>query len=530
MPQPPLDSDPPHGVTADEVAAPTVGPAAAVDADAGRDTAIGAGLRLNETLQTVLVALLLAFVFRAFFVEAFVIPSGSMADTLLGVHGTHVCPSCGWEYNFGVEPGNPDTPPEIPAYVQCPNCGYEIRHDPSAPQAVKAGDRILVEKWPYLFPSLWPPARWDIIVFVNPQDPRENYIKRLVGLPGETIEMVDGDIYVNGEIARKGYHLQRALWLPVFDQRYVPRARTDHPWLAHWLPVDDEIPPAWTGLDQRVIHARVPGSDSRAITFRPTQPIVDTYAYNNETGTTPVGDIRVSAEVRWLGGPGPLTWNYIRDRHAFRVSLYGNGEVELHVTSLADPTGQANRHARRVVQLPPAGHPFVFSCACVDQVVSCRIDGEEVVSTGDTPIEDLAWRRERLGAAPPALSLAAATAELELRGLRVDRDVHYTISRHTRRGYINAPVTLEADEYFVLGDNSPVSRDSRAWTDVAPRIAEHYTRRHATDDAFGRYRLGTVRSDLIVGRAAFVYLPGLMPLDPAGRWRMLDVGRVRFVR
>ena len=63
------------------------------------------------------VIFILAFVFRGFLVEAFVIPTGSMAPTLYGKHGTQICPDCGWEYAYGL----PDRHPERQK-IKCPNC------------------------------------------------------------------------------------------------------------------------------------------------------------------------------------------------------------------------------------------------------------------------------------------------------------------------------------------------------------------------------------------------------------------------
>src|SRR5213595_10211 len=54
---------------------------------------------IKETIESILVAFILAFVFRAFVVEAFVIPSGSMAPTLLGAHMRFRCPDCGWRFD-----------------------------------------------------------------------------------------------------------------------------------------------------------------------------------------------------------------------------------------------------------------------------------------------------------------------------------------------------------------------------------------------------------------------------------------------
>src|SRR6476660_2277323 len=61
-------------------------------ADRNKDSSV------KETLESILVAFILAFIFRAFVVEAFVIPTGSMAPTLLGAHVRIRCPDCGWRF------------------------------------------------------------------------------------------------------------------------------------------------------------------------------------------------------------------------------------------------------------------------------------------------------------------------------------------------------------------------------------------------------------------------------------------------
>jgi len=84
---------------------------------------------------------------------------------------------------------------------------------------VANGDRILVLKCVYQF---FEPKRWDTIVFKNPTEPSINYIKRLVGCPEEKIEIIDGDIYIDGEISRKPPKVQEELWMPVYDNDYQP--------------------------------------------------------------------------------------------------------------------------------------------------------------------------------------------------------------------------------------------------------------------------------------------------------------------
>src|SRR3712207_492530 len=65
---------------------------------------------VKETVESILVAFILAFIFRAFVVEAFVIPTGSMAPTLLGAHVRAACDDCGykWKVNFSNGSGNDD--------------------------------------------------------------------------------------------------------------------------------------------------------------------------------------------------------------------------------------------------------------------------------------------------------------------------------------------------------------------------------------------------------------------------------------
>lgn len=62
------------------------------------------------------------------------------------------------------------------------------------------GDQLIVEKLSYYFHD---PERFDVIVF--PYDNNINYIKRIIGLPGETVQIMDGKIFINGEILNEDY-------------------------------------------------------------------------------------------------------------------------------------------------------------------------------------------------------------------------------------------------------------------------------------------------------------------------------------
>lgn len=64
------------------------------------------------------------------------------------------------------------------------------------------GDNLIVDKITYRFSD---PQRFDIIVFPFRYKDRVYYIKRIIGLPGETVQITDGDIYIDGEILQESY-------------------------------------------------------------------------------------------------------------------------------------------------------------------------------------------------------------------------------------------------------------------------------------------------------------------------------------
>jgi len=60
------------------------------------------------------------------------------------------------------------------------------------------GDRLIVDKLTYRLGNITEANRFDVVVLKNPRDPTEDYIKRLVGFPGETIELRNGRLYIDG--------------------------------------------------------------------------------------------------------------------------------------------------------------------------------------------------------------------------------------------------------------------------------------------------------------------------------------------
>src|ERR671935_2375922 len=117
-----------------------------------------------ETVRVVIHALLIAFVIRTFLFQPFNIPSGSMRDTLL--IGDYLFVS---KYSYG----------------------YSHYSFPFSPPLFSG--RIFGSN----------PERGDVVVFRLPKDDTTDYIKRVIGLPGDRIQMIDGVLHINGEPVKR---------------------------------------------------------------------------------------------------------------------------------------------------------------------------------------------------------------------------------------------------------------------------------------------------------------------------------------
>ncbi len=219
------------------------------------------GESYRETVEAIVVALILALVVRGFEAQAFVIPTGSMAPTLMGRHKELKCPQCGFLYavNASQEVEGPSIPRQVYSGV-CVNCRYQANQLNAEPSF--KGDRILVMMFPYDLPFLpgsSPPERWDVVVFRYPEEPEVSYIKRLVGLPGETIRITHGDIYVKrpgGEgfqLQRKPLEHQLAMQMSVYDDRFQPQALAAHGEWQRWQSVS---PGGWKIVDPKLSQYR----------------------------------------------------------------------------------------------------------------------------------------------------------------------------------------------------------------------------------------------------------------------------------
>jgi signal peptidase I len=520
----------------------------------------------RETIESIVVAFTLALLFRAFEAEAFVIPTGSMAPTLMGRHKDLACSSCGAEFRVGAsqewdEAAGRIRPERIVPEARCFNCGNQMplairpgQPDPRYPSF--NGDRILVDKFAYDFSA---PARWDVVVFKYPEDAKTNYIKRLVGLPGETVFISGGDIWTStGDaeptIARKPPAELLAMLQCVHDSGRVAEELVKAGWplaWADWSSPDAAAEGRWkTADDGRSFTASCGPGTSAELRYRhlipsedawqqiragrrpepaPTPlPIDDFQPYNtNPTRLHPVGDIAVEALLESRSTSGRIG-----------IDLVESGERHLVEFDLADGTARLQVpgvDAAATATTPVRGKgSWRILFANVDDELSLFVNGRRI--SFDRPTS---WLRPMTTTTPPidageiapgstAVSdlapagIRVAAADVRVSGMRMLRDLYYIGAVDVERNgrVIEEDVLafpLEADHFFMLGDNSAASKDSRLWLD-----GHHVDRR------------------LLIGKALVVFWPHAVPASwgiPL-RFRGWDLrlpswpnfGRMRFVR
>jgi signal peptidase I len=542
----------------------------------------GGGFR--AFLDAMLCLYIAVILFRTFELEGYIISTGSMAPSLLGFHKRVVCPSCGYHFPFGIAvdipgaaadtTGSEGTREELPhrGAMRCPNCGQDVIDGESIPP--NYGDQLLVQKNAYEFRR---PRRWEVVVLNGPVRPVPPFVKRIVGLPNEAVQVVDGDIYADGRICRKDLDEQRALRIPVFDNDYVPddppEGRGDwisepakspwrvqghgfsvsatsaklpswsqgeiswlafHRWVRHGGTYRTAVPVDALPQNVHVSHGAYPQlrydatihrflligaldkSERDRLLVTNTDPkvrsaigtlynrshdgpITDDYGYNRaDTGLVPmrVRDIMLECDVVFESDSGQALFEIGDGRQTYRLTLDRSHQTaQLTVEGTSEPLRSAALPAnlwRRA---------FDLELSIFDRQVIAAIDG--------TPLFP-AWECDLSHAEPPRtpLKIGACNASVRVSSLKVYRDIYYT--RGQGRNAVDRPIQLAADEYFVLGDNSPVSNDGRSWVD------------------------GAVRESQLIGKPLVVHLPsrpGEFTLFGHTRYiRIPDFSRMRYIR
>jgi signal peptidase I len=438
-------------------------------------------------------------------IEPYEVPSGSMAPAIAGHHRARTCPRCGYPIRVGRHPADHGAGPAAARLYRgahCPNCGQAGLDMHTAPHI--GGDHLLIHRSLYAFRR---PRRWEMVVF---RLFGITFIKRLIGLPGETVEIRDGDVFINGRLRRKSLDQLRALCIPVFDNDYQPGSDG---WRQRWEVADGHIGPHPLSGAELHLDGRARPDRYKLVTYRHYQldsaqcePIGDEYTYNGgeRAPPTPVHDFLIDCRLEVTGGQGSVLLGITDGQDRLVVELpVGGRPVEARLSAVQSwpPTivdENALVRAARNVRLQ-RGKSYRIELAFADRRVTLAVDGARVLGPVDLPVAD-----QRPGVVRPVV-LGVRGVRAVVRNFRLLRDIHYRSAGPN--GSAGTAVHLGPEQYFVLGDNSPNSQDSRFWPDQ-----------------------GAVPAHCLVGKPFVVHLPGRPITNEADTIQGTDWGRVRWIR
>lgn len=303
------------------------------------------------------------------------------------------------------------------------------------------GERVLVRyaRRPEL-------ARFDTLVILLP-GASEPVVKRVVGLPGESVQLVGGDLVIDG-------------------RRLDPDARRPAPvelYDSHRTPLDQAFQlagPGWSrdaGAWRLDARGGGPALESAAAW---TAQLYDGHVDgggNLVDGVTEIGDVVLELEIAALVGAGRFEVTLSEEADRFRLELApAAGHLAATLWRASPVEGDSCLAA---VEIPRADSGLRVRFANVDNVLAVDVDGVRALAFGyaaNTPLEsesDRSYRHLR-----PRAAFGAVGLDVRIARVRLLRDLHWGA-----RGTIGvtAPLRLGPDEIFVVGDNASHSRDSR---------------------------------------------------------------------
>ncbi len=373
---------------------------------------------IRENLEAFGVAILVAVLWKPLILEAYSIPTSSMQPTLMGSSSAGVY------------------------------------------------DRLIVDKLRY---ELFEPARWDVAVFRYPIRQNQNYVKRIVGMPGDRLRIAGGNVYqvaADGSMTalRKPPSLQRNLWKEIYPARRWLQEGTgplDGWWRGQGWSADgdalvvDATRQAALTYDGR---SRFGGLLNRVFDGYPTG-IARAMLDESVGGTDRAGvhDLRLQCTLIPEQSP---------QRFAIELDVTSSGRARRFQLVVEDGKGKLAVlvNGKQELASPPfdvalpGGEETTITFARLDDDLIASVDGEEqmrLAADAHQVTVDLE------GGQQPSISLLIAGAgRCRVEDLRLERDLHYTRYDLPADHLIEVPPA----NYLMLGDNTLQSVDSRGWT------------------------------------------------------------------
>ncbi|MEM1448773.1 MAG: signal peptidase I [Planctomycetota bacterium] len=398
----------------------------------------------RDNIEAVAISIVTIVLFKYFVLEAYKIPTGSMQPTLMGNEETGI------------------------------------------------HDRVIVDKLSYHFRD---PERFEIAVFKYPLDSAKNFIKRIIGMPGELLYLKGGDAWIR----RDGETEDRVLRRPRPIQNAQLRLLDTR---GEWRPTR-AASAAWT-IDARQGGDLIVAKGRGEATF-PRGSIKDDYLdgypegmkadvddRNKNSNWNDVSDLRVRADVEVDAGCREVAFVVHEGRRRFRFVLPGpaapEGEsLRIEAIGIEDESGQFTagpggtiaelETPRRLV----AGRLTTVEAQNLNDLLTLRVDGEDILTLEVPPVREPGPARVTIAVEAP--DGAGATLD----DLKIWRDIYYTTDP-TRQKVTRWQIP--PGNYVVLGDNSQDSSDGRDWTLARFRV----------DDGEGNERIvrGNQREGMVV--------------------------------
>ncbi len=407
---------------------------------------------VRDLIEGLGIALLMAIFYKYFAIEAYQIPTSSMQPTMMGSSSAGVY------------------------------------------------DRLIVDKLRY---AVFEPERWDIAVFKYPIREVQNYVKRMVGMPGDRLRFAGGNVYRvrDGEDGSKPEHLetlrkpdrlQPHIWKEVFPARMSvlggKKILGQH--------FTGRGGGEWTE-DESVLRFKPRGKNARtSLRYKPpgadglTNEVWDGYPTSiarkmreKEQANhirQQVQDVRLAFDFASTEAPSELNTELRVELEAdapegAKAIYFGFGWKDGKGTLSVRGDRETRESAEPVEVSLGAGATHRFRLTHVDDMLTMEIDGDEVARIDCDAHKILS--RPRL--VKPIIECIGG-GELTVSDIVVERDLHYVSS--TREGAnsdiwpISAPdriIEVPEGHYMALGDNTLQSVDSRDWTSITIGVEDN---------------------------------------------------------